>query len=105
MPAAADVCLGVLGGSKLGRPPGKRRTGDSGRLRLGRPFLPKDGIERGPGDSDLLIGVKCPEKPDKGGVGGGFVDDVESLLVARDTGTKIPDVGEFVVKYRTLKPL
>jgi len=36
-------------------------------------------------------------------VGGALEDDAESRFVALERGTNIPDIGDEVVKYRTLK--
>jgi hypothetical protein len=118
----ADPDLGVVGGSRLGRgfwSPGVTplRTGLSDRPdKDGRPpgafmALPK---ARPAGDSErlrpgVLEGGASEETPvGEGrsrtvGVGGACEESVEFRLLARARGTKMPDSGCAVVKYRILR--
>ena len=59
---------------------------------------------RGPGESDRRaeLAVRA-EWLDNGGVGGALEDDAESRFVALEMGTNIPDIGDEVAKYRTLR--
>lgn len=93
-----------------------RRTGDSergseGRLLGARPMPLRPAKPNGDSERRGVGKVGRARMPvgegrltlRRVGVGGGFEEDAELRFVARVRGTKIPEFGWAVVKYRTLR--